>query len=79
MAKYWLVQVDFEYLVGVTNQYTTLKTKAGRLRNKDRADMEEYLERAGITSVDFVPTTYKPTGTEFIDPMIWWWVNRPRD
>lgn len=77
--KYWLVEIDWEYIVGDDGDSTTLKTKAGRLRDGDRAEMCEFLDEAGITSVTFVPTTYKPPGTEFITPQIWWWINRPRD
>ena len=77
--KYWLVQIDWEYIVGDDGDATTLKTKAGRLRDGDRLEMCDFLKEAGITSVTFVPTTYKPPGTEFITPLIWWWINRPRD
>lgn len=73
--RYWLVRVDWEYLVGDGGEYTTLKTKAGRLRDKDLTEMKEWLKEVGITSVTFVPTTYKPQGTEFIVPEIWFWIN----
>jgi hypothetical protein len=74
-----MVQIDWEYIVNDDGDSTTLKTKAGRLRDKDRTEMCEFLEEARITSVDFIPTTYKPAGTEFITPQIWYWINRPRD
>jgi hypothetical protein len=69
------VQVDFEYIVGDGGEYTHLKTKAGRLRDKDFDEMQRVLDEAGITSVEFVSTTYKPGDTEFLNPMIWDWIN----
>jgi hypothetical protein len=56
------------------NEYTALKTKAGRLRHKDKKRMEELLKEWGYTSIDFVPTTYKPTGTEFVEPTVFDWM-----
>jgi len=79
MTRYWLIQIDFEYIVNNGGGCTTLKTKAGRLRDEYRQEMEKYLSDAGITSITFVPTTYKPAKSEFIDPLIWWWCNRPSD
>ena len=77
--KYWLVQIDFEYLVDSAGDTTTMKTKAGRLRDIEIPEMRKRFNDAGVTSITFVPTTYKPAGTTFIDPTIWWWINRPRD
>lgn len=78
-AKYWLVKVGQEYMVDSGCDYTPLKTKAGRLRDSDREALRLCLEKANVRDVKFMPTTYKPTGTEFIEPRIWWWINRPRD
>ena len=75
ISRYWLVQIDWEYILEDGGDMTTLKTKAGRLRDKDLPEMRRVLEEAGITSVDFIPTTYKPGDTEFLNPMIWDWIN----
>ena len=81
LNKYWLVQIDNEYIVNDDHESTLLKTRAGRLRNKDVNEMKEVMREPGISMlhVTFVATTYKPKGTEFIIPRIWWWINRPRD
>ena len=76
MSRYWLVQLDNEYIISDDGGYTLLKTKAGRLRNRDIDEMKEVMLKAGLNMncVTFVPTTYKPVGSEFITPMIWWWI-----
>jgi len=72
--RYWIILFPSGYLVDGRGEYTCLKTKAGRLRNKDLGHMKENFEVMDITDVKFIPTTYKPKGAEFIEPTIWWFV-----
>lgn len=78
-SRYWLVQIDWEYIVDDDGNMTTKKTKAGRLRYNDLQKMRDELNAHGITSVDFVPTTYKPGDTEFINPTLWSWMHKQQD
>lgn len=68
---YYMVQVDFEYITGNDGEYDPRKTKAARLRKEDTWLMRKILEYCDVTSVTMVPTTYKPVGTTFLDPIEW--------
>jgi len=77
-TRYWLIQVDYEYILGNGGDYTALKTKAGRLRDSDKAAMIDTMFKYGFNMelVTFVPTTYKPGDVEFIEPNMWGWMHR---
>lgn len=69
-VKYYLVQVDWEYMADNEGDYTLLKTKAARLRPEDHEAMEYVLKQEGVRA-DLVPTSYKLGENEFLDPRKW--------
>lgn len=70
MPRYYLVQVDWEYMADNQAAYTLLKTKAARLRPPDLCKMKRILGEEGVWAT-FVPTSYKPVGAHFLDPYEW--------
>jgi len=76
--RYWLVEVDNEFILDNGGDYTTLKTRAGRLRDADKSHMTSMMISHGFNMdvVTFVPTTYKPGDVEFIEPNMWDWMHR---
>lgn len=85
--KYFIIWVEgFEYtngekVKGLTStglSYTTLMTKAMRIREGDIGYMKDYMKRHGIadwvinetSSRTFIPTSYAPKGTLYKFPQI---------
>jgi hypothetical protein len=72
--RYWIILFPSGYLVDAHGEFTPLKTKAGRLRNKHLALMKEGFAAMEV-EVEFIPTTYKPKDALFIEPIIWWFIH----
>lgn len=88
--RYWIVQVGRQradsgnsvprYIKDNEGNWTGAKTKAARLRDKDKPRFLEILESQGMpTDIAFLPTTYKPADAEFLAPWRWSWLNRQQD
>lgn len=68
-TRYYLVRVDFEYMVDHDGEYTTKKTEAGRVRVSDKDATINVLKELGIMAT-LVPTSYKLGKNEFLYPSV---------